>query len=50
MNLQTVRLIDADRLTQLLYVERPPCPRALQAAMQGAFNDALAGNVQRQLL
>jgi len=42
------KIIDGDELTRLIYVEPPPCPRAMQLAIQGAFNDALAGNVERQ--
>ena len=39
-----LKVLDLDRLNQLLYTEPPVCPRSLEKAMQDSMNAALAGS------
>jgi hypothetical protein len=43
------KIIDVTEMDRLLYTERPPCPRALQAALQDCFDRALVGSVDHQV-
>jgi hypothetical protein len=42
------KTLDSDRLHQLIYIERPPCPHALARAVQTRFEGCLRGGLDDQ--